>query len=301
VKTRGVVSLCLSGLTLGGLGVTVSLLSSEGVSAFSQTFWRFNFAAIVFLTVSAVTFRAETIPGKRELVIVGAGGGMMLFASLTYMGAIYLGLPVPNVSFLSQMSAVLTILFAVPLLGERLTRPKIAAVSFGTAGVFLISQPWRAGGGNLAAEFLVVLNAVNFALFTIFNREFVHKRRYKPQLVSTWVFCGAALWSLPLLALNLVRLPTGSAPDEPFLLLSMAFVSTFLPYSLMNAGLKRVDAGDASVILLLSPLSSTVLSYAILGEKVGLLTGIGSAFIALSVALLAIYESKQKPSSEAEN
>jgi drug/metabolite transporter (DMT)-like permease len=296
VETRGIATLSLSGLTLGGLGVIVSVLSSDGISTFSQTFWRFAIAALIFVSVSAVSYHREAIPRRRELVIMLVGGGMMLFASLTYMGAIVLGLPVPSVSFLSQMSAVFAIIFAVPLLGERLTAPKIGAVALGTAGVFLISQPWRGNGGNTMAEFLVLLNAVNFALFTIFNRLYVHRWGYKPQLVSTWVFCGAAIWSLPLLLFNLVQSPTGASPNEPILLLTIAFVSTFLPYSLMNAGLKHVGAGEASVILLLSPVSSAILSYEVLGEEVGLLTGIGSAFIVSSVLMMALFEGKGAPS-----
>ena len=290
MESRGVASLCFSGLTLGGLGVTVSLLSSDGVSAFTQTFWRFTLAALFFLALSVAVYRRETLPGRRELVVVGIGGGMMLFASLTFMGAIALGVPVPNVSFLSQMSTVFTIVLAVPLLHERLTTPKVAAVCLGMAGVFLISQPWRAGGGNLLGEFLIVLNALNFSLFTIFNREFVFKLNYRPQLVSTWVFSGAALWSLPFLALNLVQLPVGLSPREPFLVLSMACISTFVPYSLMNAGLKRIGAGEASVLMLLSPVSSTILSYFVLKEVIGTFSLAGSSLIILSVIFLAAYE-----------
>jgi drug/metabolite transporter (DMT)-like permease len=280
--------LCLTGVTLGGLGIAVSLLSSEGVSPLSQTFWRFAFAALAFLATSAVVFRRRVIPGKAELVIVGLGGGMMAFASLTYMGAISLGLPVPVVSFLSQMSAMFTVLLAVPLLGEKLTRRKLGAVSLGTGGVLLISQPWHAVGGSLIAELLIVLNALNFAFFTIFNREYVHKRNYNSQLVSTWVFSGAALWSLPFLVFNAVQSPVGSSPNELGLLMTMAILTTFVPYSLMNRGLKGVGAGDASVFLLLSPVSATILSNVILSEGFGLLSGVGFGLVFLSVVILAL-------------
>jgi drug/metabolite transporter (DMT)-like permease len=288
-ETRGVALLCLSGVTLGGLGIAVSLLSSEGVSPLSQTFWRFVFAAIAFLVTSAVVFRRETIPGKAEMVIVGLGGGMMAFASLTYMGAISLGLPVPVVAFLSQMSAMFTVLLAVPLLGEKLTRTRAGAVSIGTCGVLLISRPWGAVGGNLIAELLVIFNAVNFAFFTIFNREYVHKRNYNSQLVSTWVFSGAALWSLPFLVFNAVQSPVGSSSNELGLLITMGILTTFVPYSLLNRGLRSVGAGDASVLLLLSPVSATLLSNIFLSEGFGLLSGVGSALILLSVIILAFF------------
>jgi len=288
-ETRGIALLFLSGVTLGGLGIAVSFLSSDGVSPLSQTFWRFAFAALAFLAVSAVVFGRETIPGKKELVVVGVGGGMMAIASLTYTGAISLGLPVPEVSFLSQMSAMFTVLFAVPLLGEKLTRTKAGAVSLGTGGVLLISQPWRVVGGNLVAELLIVLNAVNFAFFTIFNREYVHKRGYNSQLVSTWVFTGAALWSLPFLVFNAVQSPVSSSSNELGLLLTMAILTTFVPYSLMNRGLNGVGAGDASVVLLITPVSATILSNVFLSEGFGLLSVIGSGLILLGVLILSLF------------
>ena len=288
-ETRGIALLFLSGVTLGGLGIAVSFLSSDGVSSLSQTFWRFAFAALAFLAVSAVVFGRETIPGKKELVVVGVGGGMMAIASLTYTGAISLGLPVPEVSFLSQMSAMFTVLFAVPLLGEKLTRTKAGAVSLGTGGVLLISQPWRVVGGNLVAELLIVLNAVNFAFFTIFNHEYVHKRGYNSQLVSTWVFTGAALWSLPFLVFNAVQSPVSSSSNELGLLLTMAILTTFVPYSLMNRGLNGVGAGDASVVLLITPVSATILSNVFLSEGFGLLSVIGSGLILLGVLILSLF------------
>jgi drug/metabolite transporter (DMT)-like permease len=155
--------------------------------------------------------------------------------------------------------------------------------------VLLISQPWGAVGGSLVAELLILLNALNFAFFTIFNREFVHRRNYNSQLVSTWVFCGAALWSLPFLAFNAVQPPVGSSSNELGLLLTMALLPTFAAYSLLNLGLKRVGAGEASVILLFSPVSATILSNIFLSEGVSLLSGIGSGLILLSVVILSVF------------
>ena len=289
IEARGMVSLCLSGVTLGGLGVAVSLLTSEGVTAPSQTFWRFALAAFVFFSVSLIFYRSRTIPGRRELIIMAVGGGMMEIASLTYMGAIGLGLPVPAVSFLSQMSAMFTVLLAVPLLGEKLIRTKALALLLGTTGVLLISRPWQAASGNLIAELLILLNALNFSLFTIFNREFVGRRNYNSQLVSTWVFIGAALWSLPLLIFGAVQSPTGSSSNELGLFVTMAVLTTFVPYSLLNLGLKRVSAGSASIFLLFSPVSATILSDLFLHERVGVFSGVGSGLVLLSVVILTLF------------
>ena len=289
MDSRGAAYLSLSALTIGGFGVVAGLLSAGGVSAFTQTFWRFLITAAVFITVSIALFGRETIPGKRELVVVVVAGGLMMAASVTYIGAIAVGLPVPIVSFLSQLSTVITVLFAAPLLHEALTRAKVLVISLGTAGVFLISHPWSAVGGNLPGELLVLLNAVVFAFITIFSSEYIRHRGYKPQLYSTWMFTGAALWSLPFLAFNAVQPFTAPTVDMPALIGTMVLM-TFVPYSLMNLGLKTVGAGPASVLFLISPIASLVLSYLVLGEEIGVLSGIGSGLIVLSVIVLAISE-----------
>ena len=265
-------------------------MSAGGVSAFSQTFWRFLITAAIFIAISVALFGRETIPGRRGLVVVVVPGGLMMAASVTYIGAIAAGLPVPVVSFLSQLSTVITVLLAVPLLHEALTRTKVLVISLGTSGVFLISHPWTAVGGNVPGELLVLLNAVVFAFITIFSSEYIKHRGYKPQLFSTWMFTGAALWSLPLLAFNAVQPFTSSTVNEPALIVTMAALMTFVPYSLMNLGLRTVGAGPASVLFLISPVASLVLSYLVLGEEVGLLSGIGSGVIVLSVIVLAMSE-----------
>ncbi len=279
--------LTLSGLVIGGFGVAAGVLSADGFSAFSQTFWRFLLAAGIFIAVSAALYRKEVMPGRREWVIVGVAGGLITVASVTYIGAISLGVPVPVVSFLSQLSTAFTVLLAVPLLREPLTRTKVLVILLGTTGVFFISQPWSAQRGSLTGELLVLLNAVAFALLTIFNSEFIKNRNYRSQLVSTWMFGGAALWSLPLLALGAVQFPTTHTLNEPSILIMMAFLLTFIPYSLMNLGLKTVGAGPASVLLLLSSLTATVFSYLILNEEIGVFSGVGSGLIVLSVVVLA--------------
>jgi drug/metabolite transporter (DMT)-like permease len=292
VDPRGAGYLAFSGLIVGGLGVAAGVLSAAGVSPFSQTFWRFLLTAVIFVTVSLVLYGRETIPGKKEWRIVAVSGGLMMVASLTYIGAISLGVAVPVVSFLSQLSTIFTVLLAVPLLHEALTRAKVLVISLGTGGVFFISHPWAAVGGNPEGELLVLLNALAFASLTIFNSEFIKHRNYRPQLVSTWMFGGAALWCIPLLVFGSVQVPSSPTLNEPALLFTMALLLTFVPYSLMNLGLKRVGAGPASILLLLSSLTSVVLSYFILDEEVGVFSGIGSALIVLSVVILAFSEDR---------
>ena len=77
--------------------------------------------------------------------------------------------------------------------------------------------------------------------------------------------------------------------NELGLQLTMAIMTTFVPYSLMSMGLKRVGAGDASVVLLLTPVSASILSTVFLSEGIGLLSGIGSGLILLSVVILAVF------------
>lgn len=288
MDSRGVAYLVLCNLTIGGFGVTSSILSAAGVSPFSQTFWRFLFAAAIFISVALALYGREVVPRKNGLVIMAVAGGLMILASLTYIGAIAVGVPVPVVSFLSEMSVMFTVLLAVPLLHEPLTRTKLMVIALGIGGVALISQPWTATQGNLTGELLVLVNAIAFALLTIFNSEYIKNRRTKPQLVSTWMFTGAALWSLPLLAFGAVQAPAGLSADEPWLLVTMAFFFTFVAYSLMNLGLKTIGAGSTSLISLLSPVSSTMLSYVVLGEVLGVFSGIGCALIVLGVLILAL-------------
>lgn len=66
----------------------------------------------------------------------------------------------------------------------------------------------------------------------------------------------------------------------------MAVISTVIPTILFSAGLKRIGSGKAAIASTLGPVSTIIMAYFILGEKVSVLELSGSVFIIYGILLL---------------
>ncbi len=283
MEVRGAILVLLGAAALGPFGVFAGLLLASGVSVLTQTSWRFLISGAIFLGTSAALFRREAIPSRTQIPFVLTAGAVMLLLSLTYIGAVNTGTPVPVVAFLIDTSTLFIIVLSAVLLKEQLTRRKIASAGAGVVAVILLSRVWEVGSlGNAWGDSLAILNAFLFAALTVFNRRFV--QRVNPQLVTTWMFIGAALWSV--LPLGLGYVSVGLDAYQVGLVALMAIVSTFSAYSLVNWGMKQVNASTTAILLYVTPVATTMLSYPLLGEALNLPEAMGAALVLVAVLIL---------------
>ena len=283
MRAKGAVLVLLGAVALGPFGVFAGLLLTAGASALTQTAWRFFIAGAVYLVTGLALFQKDVIPSRAQVPYVLATGAIMLLLSLTYIGAVDLGTPVPVVAFLINTSTLFIIVLSVAFLREGMTRRKMVAATVGVAAVILLSRVWEADSlGSIQGDGLAISNALLFAALTVFNRRFV--QRVNPQLVTTWMFFGAAIWSLVPLAGGYVSLDLTAYQIE--LVVLMALVSTFASYSLVNWGMKRVNASTTAILLFVTPMTTTLLSYPFLGQVLSAPEALGAALVLASVLIM---------------
>jgi drug/metabolite transporter (DMT)-like permease len=283
LETRGAFLVILGAVALGPFGVLASLMLTAGVGVLTQTFWRFLLSGIVFFSTALVLFRRKAFPRLDQVPFVMSTGAVMFLLSLTYIGAIDVDTPVPVVAFLVNTSALFILLLSAVFLKEHLTRRKMLAAMVGVVAVVLLSHVWGAtSAGGALGDGLAVLNALLFGVLTVVNRRLVQK--VNPQLVTTWVFLGAALWSLLLLAGGYVSLQLNAY--QIGLVALMAMISTFAAYSLVNRGMQRVNASTTGIIIYASPVTTALLSYPFLGEALSITEALGAGLVLLSILIL---------------
>ena len=172
------------------------------------------------------------------------------------------------------------------LLRERLRARPALALAAALVGVFLLigPAPSDAGGGDvLAGVAFALASAFGYAIITLSGRALAG--RYHPlQPIAIGFPAGAVL-------LGLLTLPTGPVAAYPpagwALLVYLGLVPTAFAYVLFQAGLRRVPATTATIITLVEPLTSTVLAWALLGERLGPLGLVGAALLVGAMLLLA--------------
>jgi DME family drug/metabolite transporter len=70
--------------------------------------------------------------------------------------------------------------------------------------------------------------------------------------------------------------------------LYLGVVPTALAYSLFFTGLRRTGSGTASVLTLVEPLTATVLSVALIDERLAAWQWVGAGVVAASVVVLSL-------------
>lgn len=289
-RQKGIISIILSSLLFGSMGVLVRLIASE-VSAFSQVLIRVIFAvcllALIFLPKNNREFLRITGKDLPYYFVGGVFGyGLML---LLFTLAI-LKTTIANTFFLLFTEPIFVVILAYFFLKEELSKDMAIAILLSLAGVFFIFNPTTSGG--ISAGDLYALGAGFFyALYILIGRYMGAK--YRSSTNTIWTFLFALLFLIPATFLFENPLSLRISPSVWLLLLLFGAVNVGA-YMLLNSGLKKITAGYTGVLLLLEPVSSVLYALIFFGEMPGPSTVIGSLLIMASVVYLSYAKLKKR-------
>jgi len=177
------------------------------------------------------------------------------------------------------------ILFAWPLLGERLGRAQWSALAIALCGLALLLAAGISAG---LSELLALASAVAWAAGVVITKQLQTRHRVDTLALSAWqsVLGGAGLI---LLAFLFPSRPTQWTPNLVFALLYNGVLVSAVCWYLWFWVLARLDAGMASFGILAVPVLGVVFGVLELGERPRVLewTGIGLIVIALALTALA--------------
>jgi len=187
------------------------------------------------------------------------------------------------------------ILFAWPVLGERLGRAQWIALATGLAGLVLLLGSGISPG---LSELLALASAVAWAAGIVITKRLQTRHRVDTLALSAWqsVLGGAGL---VLLALLFPSRPTAWTPGLAFALLYNGVLVSALCWYLWFWVLARLDAGMASFGILAVPVLGVVFGVLTLGERPRALEWAGIGLIVVALALTAIAVRAARPRATA--
>lgn len=231
------------------------------------------------------------ICGRRWTLGPAAVSRFALLGILTmavYLALSYFGMQSVTSGFAAliiSMNPVLTAALAAVLLGERMTRAKLAGLALGIVGVAVVLQS-RLGGGVDAAQGILLTFGALIALS-------VSTILYKRLAPSGDLWFGTAVQTLAagiaLAPLGLALEPVSAIRWTPDLLASvlwLALAVSLAGYLLWFDMLDRLGASTASALHFLVPPIGLLLGWAVLGEQVPPLDLLGVVPIALGIRLV---------------
>ena len=199
-------------------------------------------------------------------------------------------LPAQQAQALNYTWAIALSVLAVPLLGQRLRKADLIALSLTYLGVLIISTKGQLTQLNFDSPLgvvLALLSTLLWALYWIFNT----KNTDKP-VVSLFICFSIGL---PLIAAvitwqNVWLLPTGKA------LFAAAYVGLFemgITFVLWLMAMKKAEnTASVSNLIFISPFLSLVFIYTFLGEAIHPATLIGLGFIITGLCVQKLVKSE---------
>lgn len=220
---------------------------------------------------------------------------ILLAGMLGYFGSIgaqLMGTKLTNAglaSLLNSTNPIFMLIFAIPILKEKITLTKVVSIVAALAGVYIILGGGDASG-MLGGALLSIASVIAWSLTSVSLKRFM--RKYNPLAVTTYAILVAFVCTLPFSAYELITTPGVDIfrPDVLLGLLYVGVVCTAMTNVLWNASLSMIEAGRCALFYPIQPLVATILGSIFLHEPVHLTFVLGAALIIGGVLFSVISE-----------
>lgn len=251
------------------------------VPAFTLMFFRYLVAAVALLLVVRRMQPRKIEPADKKIIFFTGFVGYFLG-----VGALTVGTQYSNASFaslLNAMNPILIILFAVPVLQEKITAHKIISICIAVAGAYFVIGGVRDIGVIFGAA-LCIFSVCTWALVSVVAKPVMQK--YGPIPVTAYALAVSVGFFLPASAIELAASPTVHLLDPVVVasLLYMGLIPTALAYVLWNKSLTMMEAGICSLFYPVQPMVAVILGSLFLGERMNTGFFIGAALIIAGLA-----------------
>jgi len=230
---------------------------------------------------------AQRLSGQDWLMIFGLGLlGYYIASFLDFAGLQYISASLERLILFLYPTMV--VLFTAALQRRAINRHQALALALSYAGMILVfvdNMASIASSGLLLGSALVLSSAVAYAFFLMGSGMMV-KRIGSTRFTaySMTVACLATgLHFVIQHGSEMLNLPA----NVYWLALIMAIFSTVLPAFLMNAGIRRIGAGSASIVSSAGPIATLGLAFLLLGEALTLAQLAGTALVLVGVYVIS--------------
>jgi drug/metabolite transporter (DMT)-like permease len=189
---------------------------------------------------------------------------------------------VTNFSLEFNLATFFIMLLGAALLGERLTRKKLAGalIAFSGAVIIISGGSLDLSSAHIIGDLMGVGSALAFGLFTIASKKVSEKYGLMTILIYTFLF--GVLELLPFYLFTTPMTPLASLTALSWTsVLFLAVVCSVFCFFMYTHGLNRLKASDVAMSIYVTPLAGIALAVVMLGEAVTPYT-VGGAVLVLS-------------------
>ncbi len=273
------VALCWSGSwTAGKLGV-------GAVPPIELSAIRFAVAGVLMLAIARATGASLGL-ARWKLLLVAAFFGIFAYNALVFVG-LTLGPASDGALIVPTLNPVLTVLFA-SVLGERLTRNKLAGVGVATLGAIVVVVSAQSGtelsSQRLLSDLMMLGGAACWSVYATIGA--ITTRTGSPLGVTAVACLAGAAMLFPFGFLEKGYQDVPAWPASAWLDIAYLVVfATIVGFVLFYWAVRRFGAGLASIMSYLVPIFAVTQAVFLLNEHPTALEIVGGAIILLGVRL----------------
>jgi drug/metabolite transporter (DMT)-like permease len=287
MEIRGAVYAAAAAMLYGSAYVATAI-ALRSYTPFAAAAWRGLLGTLLLAGLLLVPALAAQRPGRltsaalTRLGALGVLGGAIFILALN--GAVSTA-GATVTAFVAGLYAVLAAVFAIPLLGERIERRTLVALTAALVGTVLLSD-LRAEARTLTGIGIALVGAAAFGLFLVLSRRWSAAYGLTgPTIGIATMTIGAAVALVALAVAGEPLVPTAPRTDATLAIGWLAVGPGAAASVLVVAGMRRLPARRASVFLLLNPPTAAVLALLLLGQALSPLQLVGAACILGAIAV----------------
>ncbi|HBA86516.1 MAG TPA: EamA family transporter [Geobacter sp.] len=283
-KHHGAWYIVASAAGFATLGILIKSAFAGGANITTILAGRFLIAGlflVVYLKARGIPFRVDrrTAISLTLMGAIGYGGMSMLFANAIHY------LPASLTAMLLYTYPALVTVLALLVGDERFNPAKGIALVVCTVGlVLLLGASFE--GVRLEGVLSALGAASIYSCYIIIGNRIL--KNLDPMVTSLWV-CTTAGLAFLLYGLATGELIYSMSPSGWLSILGIAMLPTLIGVIGFFAGLRLIGATNASIISMLEPLITVVLSALLLGERITPLQGFGGAVLLFGGLVLQLW------------
>lgn len=257
-------------------------LGLQSAAPFTFLLYRFLIVAAL-LWIVALIWRAPW-PPRRALLPLAVGGVLVHAGYLgATFGALSVGVEAGVSALMAGLQPVLTAVFAAPFLGERVSARQWAGLALGFCGVTLVVwEKLGLGLGTPQGMALAFFSAVFMTAGTLWQKKFGGAMDLRTGSIVQ--FLASAVVVAPLAWLEGFRVEW--TPSFVFALGWLCLVLSVGTITILFVLIRRGAAAEVASLFFLVPPTTAILAWAIFGERLALLSLVGTGLVVIAVAMV---------------
>lgn len=240
--------------------------------------------AIALLVLHVILVRGGTpIATGRAPAMLGLSG-VALFCACQNLGLLFTD--ATTTALIGAATPVLTVMIALPFLGERLSGGRLAGLTLSLTGVGIIVLM---GSGHLEgtaalASLLPLASATSFAAYNVLGRHAFNGGNALSLVAGSTRY--GLLYLLPLMVIEMTRTDIAQVSvGDGLLLLYLGIGCSAVAFILCGYGLSHLGAGHSAIYGNLKPLAGVILAMMLLDEPLTLQQVVGGLLVVFGVGI----------------